>query len=128
MLQHTAAVPAHCYAKLCWLLASMYAQTRGGGNCANALTAAARLGLEPHLVSKVGADSIGEEIEQELLSDGVHTSFLLKATDHPSPFTYIIVDKQGGSLLLAPSDCFMMLVICAQSCKYYNTIQCCISD
>ncbi|KAA6416772.1 MAG: carbohydrate kinase [Trebouxia sp. A1-2] len=72
-------------------------ETRGGGNCANALTAAARLGLEPHLVSKVGADSIGEEIEQELLSDGVQTNFLLKATDHPSPFTYIIVDKQGGT-------------------------------
>lgn len=72
-------------------------ETRGGGNCANALTAAARLGVKPHLVSKVGADSIGEEIEQELLSDGVQTSFLLKARDHPSPFTYIIVDKQGGT-------------------------------
>lgn len=104
----------------------MYAQTRGGGNCANALTAAARLGLEPHLVSKVGADSIGNEIEQELLSDGVQTSFLLKATDHPSPFTYIIVDKQGGSLLLAPSNCFLMPVIGAQSCKFTMLhIQCC---
>ena len=79
-------------------------------------------------MSKVGADSIGEEIEQELLSDGVQTSFLLKATDHPSPFTYIIVDKQGESLLLAPSDCFLMPVICAQSCKYYNAKQCFISD
>ncbi len=117
MLQHIEAVSSHCCAKLCWLLASMYAQTRGGGNCANALTAAARLGLEPHLVSKVGADSIGEEIEQELLSDGVQTSFLLKATDHPSPFTYIIVDKQGGSLLLALSKCFSMPATDAQSCR-----------
>lgn len=95
----------------------MYAQTRGGGNCANALTAAARLGLEPHLVSKVGADSIGEEIEQELLSDGVQTNFLLKATDHPSPFTYIIVDKQGANLLVATSNCYLIRVICANSCK-----------
>lgn len=72
-------------------------ETRGGGNCANALTAAARLGLETHLVSKVGADSIGEEIEQELLADGVQTSFLLKAKGYPSPFTYIIVEKEGGT-------------------------------
>lgn len=28
-------------------------ETQGGGNCANALTAAARLGLSPLLVSKV---------------------------------------------------------------------------
>lgn len=76
-------------------LACVYTQTRGGGNCANALTAAARLGLETHLVSKVGADSIGEEIEQELLADGVQTSFLLKAKGYPSPFTYIIVEKEG---------------------------------
>lgn len=75
----------------------MYAQTRGGGNCANALTAAARLGLDSYLVSKVGDDSIGQEIEQELLSDGVHTQFLLRAKGHSSPFTYIIVDKQGGT-------------------------------
>lgn len=82
----------------------MYAQTRGGGNCANALTAAARLGLETHLVSKVGDDSIGDEIEQELLSDGVQTGFLLKAKGHPSPFTYIIVDKQGEAFLSAPVE------------------------
>ncbi len=73
----------------------MSAQTRGGGNCANALTTAARLGLDTHLVSKIGDDSIGEEIEQELSADGVKTGFLLKAKGHPSPFTYIIVDKQG---------------------------------
>ena len=80
------------------LLGCLYAQTRGGGNCANALTAAARLGLDSYLVSKVGDDSIGQEIEEELLSDGVQTQFLLKAKGHPSPFTYIIVDKQGTSL------------------------------
>lgn len=80
----------------------LYAQTRGGGNCANALTAAARLGLDAYLVSKVGADSIGNEIEEELLSDGVQTKFLLKAEGYPSPFTYIIVDKQGNSHLQPP--------------------------
>lgn len=74
------------------------AQTRGGGNCANALTAAARLGLDAHLVSKVGDDSIGDAIEQELNADRVQTSFLLRAKSHPSPFTYIIVDRAGACL------------------------------
>lgn len=86
----------------------MSAQTRGGGNCANALTAAARLGLDTYLVSKVGNDSIGDEIQQELLSDGVKTEFLLKAEGHPSPFTYIIVDKQGNnhiSVAWGPYQC-----------------------
>ena len=73
----------------------MFTQTRGGGNCANALTAAARLGLETHLVSKVGDDSIGDAIEQELQADGVQTQLLLRAKPHPSPFTYIIVDRAG---------------------------------
>lgn len=77
----------------------MRTQTRGGGNCANSLTAAARLGLETYLISKVGDDSIGDEIEQELLTDGVQTQFLLKATDRPSPFTYIIVDKEGKCIV-----------------------------
>lgn len=92
----------------------MHTQTRGGGNCANALTAAARLGLETYLISKVGEDSIGDEIEQELLSDGVQTKFLLKAKDHPSPFTYIVVDKQGSpmtevfELCLPRSDCTLL--------------------
>lgn len=36
------------------LLLSLHAkQVQGGGNCANALTAAARLGLRPTIVSKV---------------------------------------------------------------------------
>ena len=82
----------------------MSAQTRGGGNCANALTAAARLGLDAYLVSKVGDDSIGDEIEQELISDGVKTQFLLKAEGRPSPFTYIIVDKQGKTHVSACSS------------------------
>lgn len=67
----------------------------GGGNCANALTAAARLGVDSYLVSQIGGDGVGEQIEQELSQDHVHTDFLLKAKDHPSPFTYIIVDKTG---------------------------------
>ena len=94
----------------------MFSQTRGGGNCANALTAAARLGLDTHLVSKVGDDSIGDAIEQELIADGVQTNCLLRAKSHPSPFTYIIVDRAGeieiatASIVLSsntPDNCLL---------------------
>jgi sugar/nucleoside kinase (ribokinase family) len=74
-------------------------QTQGGGNCANALTAAARLGLKPVLISKIGGDAIGDGIISELENDGVSTEFVLRAKGHPSPFTYIIVDREGMASL-----------------------------
>jgi len=37
-------------------------QLQGGGNCANALTGASRLGLRAALVTKIGADSIGDTL------------------------------------------------------------------
>lgn len=72
-------------------------QTQGGGNCANALTAAARLGLQPFLVSKIGDDGIGEQILSQLQGDGVQTTHVVRGENSPSPFTYIIVDRTGMS-------------------------------
>lgn len=69
-------------------------QTRGGGNCANALTAASRLGTEAYLVTKLGTDSIGDQIASELQNDGVSTQFVLRE-EGLSGFGYMIVDKQG---------------------------------
>jgi hypothetical protein len=37
-------------------------QVQGGGNAANALTAAARLGLSPVLLTKIGGDGLGDGI------------------------------------------------------------------
>lgn len=71
-------------------------QTQGGGNCANALTAAARLGLQTSLISKIGDDGIGDQIIAELQADNVQTDHVLRAKDSPSPFTYIIVDRSGN--------------------------------
>ena len=79
-------------------LSPLLPQTQGGGNCANALTAAARLGLSPALVSKVGGDALGDQILAELAGDGVDTAHVLRAADAPSPFTYIIVDRQGAAV------------------------------
>lgn len=74
-------------------------ETQGGGNAGNALTAAARLGLQPAIVSKIGNDSLADTIIHEFKSEGIDTSFLLrpKRKGTPSPFTYIIVDRQGGT-------------------------------
>lgn len=69
---------------------------QGGGNCGNALTAAARLGLRPAIVTKIGDDGVGDGILAEFARDGVDTRCVLRAPGAPSPFTYIIVDRQGG--------------------------------
>lgn len=62
-------------------------QVQGGGNCGNALTAAARLGLQVAIVSKIGGDSVGDGIVAEFERDGVSTQHLLRAEGAPSPFT-----------------------------------------
>ncbi len=71
-------------------------QVLGGGNCGNALTAAARLGLSASVVSKIGGDALGDGIVAEFTQDGVGTTHLLRAAGAPSPFTYIIVDRQDA--------------------------------
>lgn len=55
---------------------ALLTQTQGGGNCANALTAAARLGLYPTLVTKVGCQecargSDGEKASTPCVGEGM---------------------------------------------------------
>ncbi|KNA15178.1 hypothetical protein SOVF_100330 [Spinacia oleracea] len=69
-------------------------QVQGGGNAGNALTCAARLGLNTRLISKVADDAQGRGILEELEADGVNTSFLVVSPEGNSPFTYIIVDNE----------------------------------
>lgn len=69
-------------------------KVQGGGNAGNALTCAARLGLNARLISKVANDTQGRGILEELEADGVDTSFLVVSEEGNSPFTYVIVDKQ----------------------------------
>lgn len=45
-------------------------EVQGGGNCGNALTAAARLGLKCSLFSKIGGDSLGDGILTEFAREG----------------------------------------------------------
>ncbi|XP_007050098.2 PREDICTED: ribokinase isoform X1 [Theobroma cacao] len=69
-------------------------KVQGGGNAGNSLTCAARLGLNPRLISKVANDAQGKSILEELEADGVDTSFLIVSEEGNSPFTYVIVDNQ----------------------------------
>ncbi|XP_021279841.1 uncharacterized protein LOC110413390 [Herrania umbratica] len=69
-------------------------KVRGGGNAGNSLTCAARLGLNPRLISKVVNDAQGKSILEELEADGVNTSFFIVSEEGNSPFTYVIVDNQ----------------------------------
>ncbi|GAY40205.1 hypothetical protein CUMW_050240 [Citrus unshiu] len=69
-------------------------RVQGGGNAGNALTCAARLGLNPRIISKIADDPQGKGIREEFEADGVDTSFLVVSKDGNSPFTYVIVDNQ----------------------------------
>ncbi|KAK4847782.1 hypothetical protein QYF36_005878 [Acer negundo] len=69
-------------------------KVQGGGNAGNALTCAARLGLNPRIISKIADDPQGRGILEEFEANGVDTSFLTVSKEGNSPFTYIIVDNQ----------------------------------
>jgi len=78
-------------------------ETEGGGNCGNALTAAARLlsgastsGSTVRVVSKIGTDAAGDAILKEFVADNIDTSNVLVTSDK-SPFTYIIVDRETNT-------------------------------
>ncbi|KAG0575985.1 hypothetical protein KC19_5G046000 [Ceratodon purpureus] len=72
-------------------------QVQGGGNVGNALTAAARLGLECRIFTKVANDGPGSQILAELQSDGVDVSNVVVAEEGVSPFTYVIVDQETST-------------------------------
>ncbi|KAK9808210.1 hypothetical protein WJX73_009115 [Symbiochloris irregularis] len=72
-------------------------ETSSGGNAGNQITASAKLGAASMLFTKIGDDGIGEQMLAELNEAGVNTEFVLREPGHPSPFTYIIIDRQGGT-------------------------------
>ncbi|KAJ4968740.1 hypothetical protein NE237_015441 [Protea cynaroides] len=69
----------------------------GGGNCGNALTCAARLGLNPKMISKVADDFHGRALMEELNSDGVDTFYFVLSKEGNTPLNYIIVDSQTNT-------------------------------
>ena len=72
-------------------------EVQGGGNCGNALTATARLGCRPRILTKLSDDGAGKAIVDEFEADGVDTSAIVIEKGASSPFTYIIVDRLGAT-------------------------------
>ncbi|KAH9729070.1 PfkB-like carbohydrate kinase family protein [Citrus sinensis] len=70
-------------------------RVQGGGNAGNALTCAARLGLNPRIISKIADDPQGKGIREEFEADGVDTSFLVLL---PVPLIQCILSNIGLSL------------------------------
>ena len=66
-----------------------------GGNAGNQLTAAARLGLAAALVTKMGDDGVADQMLAELQEAGISTEYVLREDNHPSPFSYLLVDREG---------------------------------
>lgn len=58
---------------------------------------ASRLGLDACLATKVGSDANGRLILQGLEEEGVDVSRVVVSDTTPSAFTYVIVDKEGGT-------------------------------
>ncbi|MCO5583585.1 hypothetical protein L7F22_037498 [Adiantum nelumboides] len=72
-------------------------KVQGGGNAGNCLTATARLGLRPRILSKVAEDAFGKLVIDELIGDGVDTSFIVVSESGTTSFTYVIVDRNTNT-------------------------------
>lgn len=69
---------------------------QGGGVTATAMAAAARLGGNVRLITKIGGDEFGAFCIDELKKEGVDVSKILIDSNNPSQFSFISVDKQSG--------------------------------
>ncbi|CAL4933706.1 unnamed protein product [Urochloa decumbens] len=81
-------------------------QISGGGNAGNALTAAARLGLNTRVISKVANDETGATVLSELSEAGIDASHVIISDGGNTTFVYIIIDKQTKTrtCILTPGD------------------------
>ncbi len=67
----------------------------GGGVAANAAVAVTRLGGRGRLWSAVGDDASGTDVVDELRSDGVDVSLVVRVDDHPTPHSVVVIDRSG---------------------------------
>lgn len=59
----------------------------------------------------------------ELHADGIDTSLLLREANHPSPFTYIIVDRAGEQQACSGALQYAASVVQCSTFMQYNTVQ-----
>ncbi|XP_042515769.1 ribokinase-like isoform X2 [Macadamia integrifolia] len=90
---------------------STTSKVQGGGNAANTLTCAARLGLNPRFISKVADDARGRAILEELKADGVDTSYIVAWTKAPSMPSALV-----SILLRLPNVKFVIVTLGVDGC------------
>lgn len=66
-----------------------------GGCAVNCSIALSRLGLPPRLVTRVGADFLGDFVISELTRAGVDTSSVVRDADRPTSFSFVAVPESG---------------------------------
>ncbi|WP_162911183.1 PfkB family carbohydrate kinase [Shinella zoogloeoides] len=81
------------------LYASRFVET-GGGPAATASVAIARLGGSPRLIGRVGNDTVGQLVIDELVHEGVNVSGLVRLEGARSAWSSVSVDTQGERLIL----------------------------
>jgi len=78
-------------------------QTFPGGKGANQAVAAARLGASVSMIGKVGQDSFGEILIDNLRNNGVNTEHILKDPQNPTGTAVITVDAEGRNTIVVIS-------------------------
>lgn len=74
-----------------------------GGKGANQAVAVSRLGGSVDFITKLGNDSIGEEISELFKSEGLDTRCLLKDDQNPTGVAIITVDKHAENSIVVAS-------------------------
>lgn len=78
-------------------------RTIPGGKGANQAVAAARMGAQVTMVGRVGDDVFAEQLKDNLVADGINTTFVTETVDTASGVALIVVDASGqNSIVVAP--------------------------
>ncbi len=69
---------------------------QGGGPVSTALVTLARLGRKPALIAKIGGDTRGRLMLEDLHREGVDTRGVVVSPEHDSQFAFIMVEPEKG--------------------------------
>ncbi|MGE6630292.1 ribokinase [Bacillus sp. NPDC077027] len=75
-------------------------KTVPGGKGANQAVASARLGADVYMVGRIGDDSYGQEILQNLQDQGVNTDYMKPVTEMESGTAHIILAEGDNSIVV----------------------------
>jgi sulfofructose kinase len=99
-----------------------------GGMAANAAIAAARLGAEAALMSRVGADPNGTFVLAELEAHGLDVAAVERVPDVPTSVSAVAVGGDGERLLLNHQDRRLLLDVPAPEAGVFGRFDALLSD